>query len=201
MRQSSPPQAEQAERPLARYAVPVPRNIYMDNPEYCSHLEPRIHGLAHMADHGSMQCHIDMLGKEGIGSLSANMNPHSGGFASLVWPYTLPKRLALMAYIVEGLFIIDGEPARDAATRPLAKMLWQDVGMSEVEQVCIRGESNQVPSHADGTPPAVLCRWKRLRERLDQKEWETKRTGRVEDEAKRSRDGQEAGPKGHSRTQ
>ncbi|KAF4504525.1 hypothetical protein G6O67_007969 [Ophiocordyceps sinensis] len=69
-----------------------------------------------MADHGSMQCHIDMLGKEGIGSLSANMNPHSGGFASLVWPYTLPKRLALIAYIVEGLFIID------------------DVGMSEVEQ-------------------------------------------------------------------
>lgn len=90
-----------------QYAEPLRPDIYACE-EYTSLFSPRIHRRTSIADHASVQCHLDLYGEEGVGSKFGNLNAHAGNFVSLCAPNCLPERLALVAYTIEYAFLHDG---------------------------------------------------------------------------------------------
>ena len=90
------------------YAENLDPEIYANNPAYSSLFNPYIHKQTIIADHVSVQCHIDLNGIDAVGSKFGNLNAHAGNFTSLCAPNCLPERLALVAYTVEYAFLHDG---------------------------------------------------------------------------------------------
>ncbi|KAJ5090177.1 hypothetical protein N7532_008861 [Penicillium argentinense] len=105
------------------YAAPVSPGLYAHNPEYFSHFKPRIHKNARIADDASIQCQIDLLGKEHIGTFAGCLNPVSGGCAALTFPFTSPKDLALAAYMSEAAAIYDDLEELHLSTDTLAESM------------------------------------------------------------------------------
>lgn len=99
----------------SKYAEPIDPQIYDNNPAYASLFRPYIHKQTEVADHVSVQCHIDVYGIDGVGLKFGNLNAHSGNFTSLCAPNCIPERLALTAYTMEYAFLHDG-----MQTRPMA---------------------------------------------------------------------------------
>jgi hypothetical protein len=93
---------------MAAYAEPLCSDIYDNCLEYTSIFRPRIHKHAFLADHGSVQCHLDLYGRQGVGSNFGGVNAHAGNFTALCAPNCLPERLALIAYTIEHGFVHDG---------------------------------------------------------------------------------------------
>lgn len=93
---------------LPDYAVELSVDLYADNPEWFSRLKPKIHQNSQIADDASVQCQIDLLGRENLGAFAGSLNTAAGGASALIFPYTLPKRLALVAYMSEAAIIGDG---------------------------------------------------------------------------------------------
>ncbi|KAJ5306782.1 hypothetical protein N7508_005797 [Penicillium antarcticum] len=94
---------------LKKYAVPLDPEIYAADPGYTSLFDPYIHKQTEVADHASVQLHIDLHGVDGVGSKFGNLNAHAGNFTSLCAPNCLPERFALVAYTVEYAFLHDDE--------------------------------------------------------------------------------------------
>ena len=90
------------------YAESIDPEIYANNPAYSSLFTPYIHKQTIIADHVSVQCHIDLNGIDAVGSKFGNLNAHAGNFTSLCALNCLPERLALVAYTVEYAFLHDG---------------------------------------------------------------------------------------------
>lgn len=90
------------------YAVGIDPEIYANNPAYSSLFDPYIHKQTIIADHVSVQCHIDLNGIDAVGSKFGNVNAHAGNFTSLCAPNCLPERFPLVAYTVEYAFLHDG---------------------------------------------------------------------------------------------
>lgn len=93
---------------LSDRALLITPDQYAENPEYLSHLKPRIHKNAQTADDASIQCQIDLLGRQNLGTFTGSMNPISGNSSALMFPYTLPENFALVAYMCEAAAVADG---------------------------------------------------------------------------------------------
>jgi hypothetical protein len=99
---------EQVGDSYRRYSMPVSPGLYAQNPEYFSFFQPRVHRNAQISDDASVQCQIDLVGKENMGKIIGNMNTHSGGWISVCHPYCLPERIALVSYVNEAAYVHDG---------------------------------------------------------------------------------------------
>lgn len=97
-----------ADKITDEYAEAIDPEIYANNPAYSSLFNPYIHKQTVIADHVSVQCHIDLNGIDAVGSKFGNLNAHAGNFTSLCAPNCLPERFALVAYTVEYAFLHDG---------------------------------------------------------------------------------------------
>ncbi|KAJ5801567.1 uncharacterized protein N7518_003635, partial [Penicillium psychrosexuale] len=128
------------------YAESIDPEIYANNPAYSSLFTPYIHKQTIIADHVSVQCHIDLNGIDAVGSKFGNLNAHAGNFTSLCAPNCLPERLALVAYTVEYAFLHDDETDNAADQEALLlenKMLHQAINQSSMTSV-----SNRVSAKA-----------------------------------------------------
>jgi hypothetical protein len=94
---------------VERHSRPVNRDLYTGNPGYFSVFHPRIHRDAQLSADATIQCQIDLFGKENIGKVMGNLDTYCGDWASLVYPFCYPDRLALTAYMVDFAFIHDGK--------------------------------------------------------------------------------------------
>ncbi|KAK5997641.1 Bifunctional sesterterpene synthase astC-like protein [Cladobotryum mycophilum] len=72
-----------------------------------SRFQPKISRFAYITDDASLQCQIDLVGKEYIGVIPANFGRRTGNCIALSYPHCLPERLATIAYAVETGFIHD----------------------------------------------------------------------------------------------
>lgn len=90
------------------HATAVSPGLYAHNPEYFSHFKPRISKNARIADDASVQCQIDLLGKDNIGKIVGCLNPVAGGAAALALPFTFPENIALVSYMIEAATVYDG---------------------------------------------------------------------------------------------
>ncbi|KAG0154509.1 hypothetical protein PDIDSM_04030 [Penicillium digitatum] len=125
------------------YAENLDPEIYANNPAYSSLFNPYIHKQTIIADHVSVQCHIDLNGIDAVGSKFGNLNAHAGNFTSLCAPNCLPERLALVAYTVEYAFLHDGtyetDNAADQESLSLEnEMLHQAINQSGMTSVSTR---------------------------------------------------------------
>ncbi|OQE91319.1 hypothetical protein PENNAL_c0010G00185 [Penicillium nalgiovense] len=123
------------------YAVGIDPEIYANNPAYSSLFDPYIHKQTIIADHVSVQCHIDLNGIDAVGSKFGNVNAHAGNFTSLCAPNCLPERFPLVAYTVEYAFLHDDETDNAADQEALLlenKMLHQAVNQSSMGSVSTR---------------------------------------------------------------
>ncbi|EKV06494.1 hypothetical protein PDIG_76910 [Penicillium digitatum PHI26] len=59
------------------YAENLDPEIYANNPAYSSLFNPYIHKQTIIADHVSVQCHIDLNGIDAVGSKFGNLNAHA----------------------------------------------------------------------------------------------------------------------------
>jgi hypothetical protein len=96
------------DRHCLSFACPVPPDLYAV-PEYFSCLVPKIHKLSTIADDACLSCHIDVFGEAGVGKIIGGINPVSGSFAALCYPYCLPERFAEVSYANEAAFFFDGK--------------------------------------------------------------------------------------------
>ncbi|KAE8391647.1 isoprenoid synthase domain-containing protein [Aspergillus alliaceus] len=92
---------------LDRYSERVHREFYVGKPGYFSVFHPRIHRHAQLSTDATIQCQIDLFGKESIGKVMGNLDTYCGDWTSLVYPFCYPDRLALTAYMVDFAFIHD----------------------------------------------------------------------------------------------
>ncbi|KAJ5766240.1 uncharacterized protein N7511_003856 [Penicillium nucicola] len=126
---------------VKQYAVPLDPEIYAADPGYTSLFDPYIHKQTEIADHASVQLHIDLNGVDGVGSKFGNLNAHAGNFTSLCAPNCLPERFALVAYTVEYAFLHDDETDNAADHDALLlenKMLHQALTQSGMTSVSTR---------------------------------------------------------------
>ncbi|RJE24970.1 geranyl-geranyl pyrophosphate [Aspergillus sclerotialis] len=96
----------------SKYSEPVSPGLYAHNPEYFSSFKPRIHKDSQQSSDASIQCQIDVLGKENLGALMGILNTH-GDLTALSYPFCPPDRLALAAYLTELVFIHDDADYRE----------------------------------------------------------------------------------------
>ncbi|KAJ5254185.1 hypothetical protein N7524_011365 [Penicillium chrysogenum] len=130
-----------ADKITDEYAVGIDPEIYANNPAYSSLFNPYIHKQTIIADHVSVQCHIDLNGIDAVGSKFGNLNAHAGNFTSLCAPNCLPERFALVAYTVEYAFLHDDETDNAADQEALLlenKMLHQALNQSGMTSVSTR---------------------------------------------------------------
>ncbi|KAK4869223.1 hypothetical protein LT330_006223 [Penicillium expansum] len=130
-----------ADKIADEYAESIDPEIYANNPAYSSLFDPYIHKQTIIADHVSVQCHIDLNGIDAVGSKFGNLNAHAGNFTSLCAPNCLPERLALVAYTVEYAFLHDDETDNAADQEALSlenKMLHQAINQSGMTSVSTR---------------------------------------------------------------
>ncbi|KAF9889668.1 hypothetical protein FE257_007176 [Aspergillus nanangensis] len=92
---------------IAHYSAPVSSELYADIPAYFSTFKPRIHRNMRESSDASIQCQIDLFGKDRLGMVMGNLNTYCGDWTALVWPFCDPERLALAAYMVDFAFIHD----------------------------------------------------------------------------------------------
>ncbi|KAJ5193267.1 hypothetical protein N7449_009409 [Penicillium cf. viridicatum] len=123
------------------YAEAIDPEIYANNPAYSSLFNPYIHKQTIIADHASVQCHIDLNGIDAVGSKFGNLNAHAGNFTSLCAPNCLPERFALVAYTVEYAFLHDDETDNAADQEAMSlenEMLHQAINQSGMTSVSTR---------------------------------------------------------------
>ncbi|CAI7590152.1 unnamed protein product [Penicillium glandicola] len=124
-----------------QYAESIDPEIYANDQAYSSLFTPYIHKQTVIADHVSVQCHIDLNGIDAVGSKLGNVNAHAGNFTSLCAPNCLPERFALVAYTVEYAFLHDDETDNAADQEALLlenKMLHQALNQSGMTSVSTR---------------------------------------------------------------
>ncbi|KGO78266.1 Terpenoid synthase [Penicillium italicum] len=130
-----------ADKIADEYAEAIDPEIYANNPAYSSLFDPYIHKQTIIADHVSVQCHIDLNGIDAVGSKFGNLNAHAGNFTSLCAPNCLPERLALVAYTVEYAFLHDDETDNAADQEALSlenEMLHQAINQTGMTSVSTR---------------------------------------------------------------
>ncbi|KAL4891304.1 isoprenoid synthase domain-containing protein [Aspergillus ambiguus] len=99
--------AEPCADEISRLSVPVPCDFYVSKPDYFSNFKPRIHRDNILSADASIQCQIDLFGKDRLGMVMGNLDTYCGDWTALVYPFCDPERLALAAYMVDFAFIHD----------------------------------------------------------------------------------------------
>ncbi|KAJ6018568.1 hypothetical protein N7522_000635 [Penicillium canescens] len=90
-----------------QYSMPVSPGLYSRNPDYFSTFKPRIHKSSQLSADATIQCQIDLFGKDNIGMVMGNIDTFSGDWTALTYPFCCPDRLAMAAYMVDFAFIHD----------------------------------------------------------------------------------------------
>ncbi|RJE25610.1 geranyl-geranyl pyrophosphate [Aspergillus sclerotialis] len=158
-----------------QYAEPVRPEVYKDNPEFTSIFRPRIHQKAEIADHASVQCHLDLYGEECVGSKFGSVNYHAGNFTSLCAPNCLVERLALVSYTIEYAFIHDDETDNafdEHSIRQENRTLLQALNQSSLDSV-LKSEKARRKSEVQAKIAAEFLRLDRVFGNWFLSYWET----------------------------
>ena len=95
------PQSESESRP---HSVVTDRKHWADNPDFFfATIPPR---TSKYAD-ASVQCQIDVFGKDNIGIIGGCLAP-GGNFGALIYGESLPDRIVVLVYLTEILSFYEG---------------------------------------------------------------------------------------------
>jgi hypothetical protein len=98
----------QSESEFRPHSVVTDRRHWADNPDYFfASIPPRTSKYAVQADDASIQCQIDVFGKDHIGIIGGSLAP-GGNFGALIYGESLPDRIAVLTYLTEMLSFYEG---------------------------------------------------------------------------------------------